>query len=119
MLLSPVLRPSVSKSHQDVDGSTLAVPYRAHRQLAGRLSALKEDGFTIAALTPRPAAVESQVRATGTRRAPGWQRRAGTDGRRCANVDLRVRIPTTAQVDSLNLATATSIALCHFANPQG
>ena len=121
VLLSPTCcDPLYRKAIRTSMGSTLAVPYARIADWPARLSALKEDGFTIAALTPRPAAVELNKCARPARVAllVGSEGPGLTDAAMQMS-DLRVRIPTTAQVDSLNLATATGIALCHFANPQG
>ena len=99
-------------------GSTLAVPYARIADWPAQLSGLKTDGFTLAALTPRAPAIELDQCARPARVAL----LVGSEGPGLSDavmrmVDLRVRIATTTQVDSLNLATATGIALWHFANP--
>ena len=59
VLLSPTCcDPLYRKAIRTSMGSTLAVPYARIADWPARLSALKQDGFTIAALTPRPTAVE-------------------------------------------------------------
>ena len=110
----PLYRRSVRVSM----GTVLLVPFA---QLPGAwpvpAEVLRGCGFTVAALTPRPAAVSL--------------RRAGLAGRRIALVlgsegpgltaaaleaaDLQVRIPMAPGVDSLNVATAGAIAFAELA----
>jgi tRNA G18 (ribose-2'-O)-methylase SpoU len=102
-------------------GSVLRTPYARMYDWPRDLAALKGQGFTLVALTPREDAVDLPVCA---RRQPR-QRMAllvGSEGpglTAAAEVmaDICVRIPIRAGVDSLNLATATGIALYYFANP--
>lgn len=101
-------------------GSVLRTPYARIKHWPDDLAALKAGGFTIVALTPREGAVDLPAVA----RRPG-QRTAllvGSEGPGLTAeaegmADMRVRIPIRAEVDSLNLATATGIALHHFTNP--
>jgi tRNA G18 (ribose-2'-O)-methylase SpoU len=101
-------------------GSVLVTPYARAGAWQADLAALKREGFTLVALTPRGPAVDL---ATCARRQPG-QRMAllvGSEGSGLTVVaeemaDVCVRIPIRAAVDSLNLATAAGIALHHFAN---
>ncbi|MFL6130175.1 MAG: TrmH family RNA methyltransferase [Mycobacteriales bacterium] len=80
------------------------------------LSALREAGLTVLALTPRaPAVPLSTVDPTVPRAAllvgaegPGLTAAALTIA------DLHIRIPMAAGVDSLNVATAAAIALHHL-----
>ena len=76
---------------------------------------LKAKGFRLVALTPRDSAVDLQACERRQRTAilvgsegPGLT--AGAE----AMADLCVRIPIRPTVDSLNLATATGIALYHL-----
>jgi tRNA G18 (ribose-2'-O)-methylase SpoU len=100
-------------------GSTLRTPYARIRDWPGDLAALKSEGFTLIALTPREDAIDLPTCAT---RLP--QRLAllvGSEGQGLsadaeALADVCVRIPISAEVDSLNLATATGIALYYFTN---
>ena len=102
-------------------GSVLRTPYARARDWPDDLARLKNEGFTIAALTPRIGAVDlvKYVRQPGGRFALLF----GTEGtgltREAEEIaDIRLRIPIAAGVDSLNLATATGIALHHFStNP--
>ena len=100
-------------------GSALRTPYARIRDWPGDLAALKSEGFTLIALTPREDAVDLP---TCAKRQP--QRLAllvgsegpGLSAEAEALADVCVRIPISADVDSLNLATATGIALYYFTN---
>ena len=102
-------------------GSVLRTPYARIPDWPRDLAALKSEGFTVVALTPREGAIDLSAYA---RRRP--QRTAllvGSEGPGLtaaaqAMADACVRIPISADVDSLNLATATGIALYYFTNPQ-
>ena len=115
-------------------GAALRTPYARITEWPRDLAALKSDGFTLIALTPRedaidlPAFAKRQPRpSTGTarpERVEGRQRVAllvgsegpGLSAEAEALADVCVRIPISAEVDSLNLATATGIALYYFTN---
>jgi tRNA G18 (ribose-2'-O)-methylase SpoU len=80
---------------------------------------LKSEGFTLVALTPRADAIDLPTFAKRQRQrlallvgseGPGLSAEAE------ALADVCVRIPIAADVDSLNLATATGIALYYFTN---
>ena len=101
-------------------GSVLRTPYARLREWPRGLVDVKEAGFTIVALTPRQDAIDlpRYVRRSRRRMAllvgsegPGLTAAAE------AMADACVRIPMRADVDSLNLATATGIALYHLTNP--
>lgn len=102
-------------------GSVLRVPYARAHDWPGDLDVLKRQGFTIAALTPREHASELEKYApsqTGRKMAvlagsegPGLS--AGAE----AMADICIRIAMRSDVDSLNLATATGIALHHLTIP--
>ena len=101
-------------------GSVLRAPYARMRDWPHDLAALKSEGFTIVALTPREDAVD--LRACARRRPQRMALLVGSEGpgltaAALAMADVCVRIPISADVDSLNLATATGIALYYFANP--
>ena len=112
--------PLYRKAVRTSTGSVLRTPYAHARDWPGDLDVLKRQGFTIAALTPREDAV-----ALGTYSMQPHIRLAllvGSEGSGLsaeaeAMADVRIRIPIRADVDSLNLATATGIALYKFANP--
>jgi tRNA G18 (ribose-2'-O)-methylase SpoU len=101
-------------------GSVLRTAYARAMNWPADLATLKAEGFTIVALTPRADAIDLS---TCARRQPR-QRLAllvGTEGTGLtfeaeSMADVRVRIPISAEVDSLNLATATGIALYYFTN---
>jgi tRNA G18 (ribose-2'-O)-methylase SpoU len=95
-------------------GATLSVPFATASQWPGAIRDLRADGFTVVALTPD--------RAVGTLDAifphaklallVGSEGTGLTDEAMRAST-LRIRIPTTTDVDSLNVATAASIAMYH------
>ena len=96
-------------------GAALEVPYATTAAWPGALSHLQMQGFFVAALTTPPADVM----------LPDWTRPrqpiallAGAEGHGLtpeaqALASRRVSIPMTGRVDSLNVATAVSIALYH------
>jgi tRNA G18 (ribose-2'-O)-methylase SpoU len=102
-------------------GSVLRTPYARLNDWPDDLAALKSEGFTIVALSPREDAIDLPTCA----RRQSHQRMAllvGSEGPGLTSVaeamaDVRVRIPICPEVDSLNLATATGIALYYFTNP--
>jgi tRNA G18 (ribose-2'-O)-methylase SpoU len=102
-------------------GSVLGTPYARTGDWQHDLAAVKREGFTLVALTPRAHAVDlaaCPARQPGRRMALLVGREgSGLSAAAEAMADIRVRIPIRAAVDSLNLATATGIALYYFANP--
>ena len=101
-------------------GSVLRTPYARIREWPRDLDVLKREGFTVVALTPHEGAIDL---ASCARRPPGDRMAllVGSEGpgltaEALAMAHIRVRIPIRAAVDSLNLATATGIALHYFAN---
>jgi tRNA G18 (ribose-2'-O)-methylase SpoU len=102
-------------------GAALRTPYARIDNWPDELTTLKTEGFTIVALTLRSDAIElaSQPRGQARRKlaivvgseGPGLSAAAESIA------DVRVCIPIRPSVDSLNLATATGIALYHFTNP--
>lgn len=99
-------------------GSVLRTPYARIRDLPRDLATLKSEGFTIIALTPHKDAIDLS---TCARRRPQdktailvGSEGVGLTAEARAIADVCVRIPICASVDSLNLATATGIALHHF-----
>jgi tRNA G18 (ribose-2'-O)-methylase SpoU len=95
--------------------ATLRVPYARAGRWADALAALRAGGFTLVALTPdrsaetledfaarpRPEKLALIVGAEGS----------GIGAESAAAAGYRLRIPTRPEVDSLNLAVATGIAL--------
>jgi len=125
VLLSPTCcDPLYRKAIRTSMGSVLRLPYTWLTSWPGDLVALRDAGFTIAALTPGAHAIDLASCSCGQPRrrmalligseGPGLSPPAE------AMADVQVRIPITADVDSLNLATATGIALHYFStsNPE-
>nr|WP_231950490.1 RNA methyltransferase [Allokutzneria albata] len=104
----PLYRRSVRVSM----GHVLRVPFATVEDLPGGLDLLRENGFKVAALTPRADAVPLATAGLHTGKAalllgsegPGLTEEA------IAAADLAVRIPMFGGVDSLNVATAAAIA---------
>lgn len=121
VLLSPTCcDPLYRKAVRTSMGSVLRVRYARVESWPGDLKMLKAKGFTIVALTPRSSSIDL---ATCAPRRPG-ERLAlivGTEGSGLSDAaqsmaDVCVRIRMSGDVDSLNLATATGIALHQFTN---
>jgi tRNA G18 (ribose-2'-O)-methylase SpoU len=98
--------------------STLRVPYARLPIWPSDLAALKTEGFTLMALTPGDQAIDL---ASCAQRQAGQKvallvgnEGSGLTPDASAMADVRVRIPMRPGVDSLNLATATGIALYHL-----
>jgi tRNA G18 (ribose-2'-O)-methylase SpoU len=99
-------------------GAVLRTPYARADIWPRDLAILKDEGFTIVALTPRTIAMDlheylaervpARVALLVGSEGPGLTPEAE------AIADARVRIPMRGDVDSLNLATASAIALYHF-----
>ncbi|MSO36163.1 MAG: RNA methyltransferase, partial [Acidobacteria bacterium] len=94
--------------------ATLVVPFVTAPQWPGAMADLKADGFTVAALTPRSDAVPLRDVA----RHPKLALMVGAEGdglsdAALAAATLRVRIPMTTAIDSLNVTVAASIAMYH------
>ena len=96
-------------------GTVLRTPYARATNWPSDLDMIKGEGFTIVALTPRENAIDLSTCAQPQRLAlvvgsegPGLTPAAQ------AMADIRARIPISDAVDSLNVATATGIALYHF-----
>jgi tRNA G18 (ribose-2'-O)-methylase SpoU len=116
VLLSPsCCDPLYRKAIRTSMGAVLRTPYARFRHLPAGLAALKSVGFTVIALTPRPPAIDLASCSSPQRVAL----LVGSEGPGLSPsieqfADIRVRIPMQSGVDSLNLATATGIALHHF-----
>jgi tRNA G18 (ribose-2'-O)-methylase SpoU len=119
VLLSPACcDPLYRKAIRTSMGSVLRVPYARLHNWPHDLAVLKDEGFTLVALTPREHATElAAMPRPGPRQkiallvgseGPGLTAEAE------ALADVCVRIPMQPAVDSLNLATATGIALYHL-----
>ncbi len=97
-------------------GGTLRVPYARTAEWPGPLAALRGVGYRVLALDPAPASVPLHEldRVLGPDESVAWV--LGTEGPGLSApaldfVDLRVRIPMAEDVDSVNVATASGIAL--------
>jgi tRNA G18 (ribose-2'-O)-methylase SpoU len=115
ILLSPTCcDPLYRKAIRTSMGGALRVPYARCANWPGDLEILKARGFRLMALTPKESAVDlvSYMRQAGQKMAV----LVGSEGPGLteaveAMADVHVRIPICSAVDSLNLATATGIAL--------
>lgn len=94
-------------------GAVLTLPYARASRWPESLDELRAAGFTVAALTPGPEALDlAEVRVADDQK---WALVVGTEGpglrpstlRRC---DLMVRIPMSRDVDSLNVGAAAAVA---------
>ncbi|SFP46324.1 tRNA G18 (ribose-2'-O)-methylase SpoU [Amycolatopsis arida] len=105
----PLYRRSVRVSM----GNVLRVPFAPVREWPGGLDRLRADGVRLAALTPRPDALDLRA---FRRSAPDrvalllGAEGPGLSPAALAAADVAVRIPMAAGVDSLNVATAAAIA---------
>jgi tRNA G18 (ribose-2'-O)-methylase SpoU len=93
-------------------GAALDVPFAAMEQWPDDLTRLRTAGFTLVALTPAHDALPLYDLPTGRRSALVLGHEGeGLSREALAAADVRARIPMQAGVDSLNVATAASIAL--------
>ncbi|HYB94520.1 MAG TPA: RNA methyltransferase [Vicinamibacterales bacterium] len=95
-------------------GATLSMPYVQAPQWPGAIHDLRTDGFTVVALTPHLSAAPLE----DVRVVPKLALLVGSEGdgltREAIDAStLTARIPTTLNVDSLNVTTAASIAMYH------
>lgn len=94
--------------------ATLVVPFVTAPQWPGAITDLRTDGFTVAALTPQP-------KALALRDVPRCAKLAlvvgaegdGLSDAAMAAATVRVRIPMSSAIDSLNVTVAASIAMYH------
>jgi tRNA G18 (ribose-2'-O)-methylase SpoU len=95
-------------------GGTLSVPFARAPQWPGAIRDLRTDGFTVVALTPslRAAPIEEVWRHAKLALMVGAEGEGLTEAAMAA-ATLRARIPIAADVDSLNVTTAASIAMYH------
>lgn len=119
VLLSPTCcDPLYRKAIRTSMGSVLRVPYARFIGWPELMSELKTEGFTVVALTPEPNArnLSDLERHARTALLVGTEGPGLTNEARQA-ADVRARIPISAAVDSLNLATAAGIALFQLRRP--
>jgi tRNA G18 (ribose-2'-O)-methylase SpoU len=122
VLLNPACcDPLYRKAIRTSMGSVLQMPYARMNAWPAEVSMLKGQGFTVVAMTPRRDAIDLQSVA---RRQPRQRvaliiggEGSGLTPEAESLADVLVRIPISAAVDSLNLATAAGIALYHFSPP--
>jgi tRNA G18 (ribose-2'-O)-methylase SpoU len=95
-------------------GAVLSVPFVRLQCWPAELDTLKRDGFRALALTPRADAqpLDDVLRDVPSR----WILLAGAEGPGLSDAaldlaDVRVRVPTSSAVDSLNVAVAAGIVL--------
>jgi len=115
--------PLYRKSIRTSMGAVLGVPFTtaAVDEWSAMLTALRQHGFQVVALTPEPSALDIDSFAR-TSRGDRVALLVGTEGagltrQSQATADVRVRIPIHAVVDSLNVSVATGIALHRLAAP--
>lgn len=117
VLLSPgCCDPYYRKAVRTSSGSALVVPFAAAAPWPDALERLRAKGFVIAAATPNDTALDIGT-FVGTAAACGpIAVLLGTEGQgltteALARADVRLRIPMTGALDSLNIATAAGILL--------
>jgi tRNA G18 (ribose-2'-O)-methylase SpoU len=97
-------------------GASLLVPFARCSEWPAPLKLLREAGYRVVALHPGE---DASPIATATAASERLVLLLGTEGgglseSALAQADERVRIPMAPGVDSLNVATASGIALHHF-----
>ncbi|AXB45475.1 rRNA methyltransferase [Amycolatopsis albispora] len=103
----PLYRRSVRVSM----GNVLRVPFARLEPWPDGLGLLREHGFRVAALTPRPGSVSlREVRELDKVALLVGSEGPGLTEEALAAADLAVRIPMADGVDSLNVATAAAVA---------
>lgn len=94
--------------------ASLSVPFVHALQWPGAIRDLRADGFTVVALTPnRSVATLEEVFPHAKLALLVGAEGEGLSDAAMQAATLRIRIPTTADVDSLNVTTAASIAMYH------
>jgi tRNA G18 (ribose-2'-O)-methylase SpoU len=106
--------PLYRKSIRTSMGATLVVPFAVAPEWPATVSRLRDDGWTVVALTPAEDA--SDVRSVGALSDSRVALLLGHEGSGLSAeaqqlASLRARIPITSAVDSLNLASAAAIGL--------
>jgi tRNA G18 (ribose-2'-O)-methylase SpoU len=123
VILSPTCGdPLYRKAIRTSMGAVLRVPFARAVEWPGAVSEIRDAGYTIVALTPRDpsASIDEWSGGQAGRAGPAGRagialvvgaEGAGLSADAEALADVRVRIPTSDAVDSLNLAVASGIAL--------
>jgi tRNA G18 (ribose-2'-O)-methylase SpoU len=120
VLLSPgTADPLYRKAIRVSAGAVVALPFTRLADWPRGLRRLREAGYTLLALTPRPEAAPIGAHARPRRVAL----LLGTEGRGLSAealdlADFHVRIPMAPEMDSLNVATAGAVAL-HWLSARG
>lgn len=101
--------------------ASLVVPFAFATEWPGAIRDLRDDGFTVVALTPnRVASPLEEVFPHSKLALLVGAEGSGLSAEALRTATLRIRIPTTIDVDSLNVTTAASIAMYHcFAERRG
>jgi len=112
-LLTPSCADPYRRSVRVSMGTVFALPYARLEAWPGGLETLAGHGFRTIALTPGPTAIDLPELRFGPDEKVALL--LGTEGdglsdQALAAADLRVRIPMTAGVDSLNVAAAAAVA---------
>ncbi len=105
-------------------GASLRVPFARFYDWPQTADTLRAAGFHVVALSTHASARDIVSYASKVARAERIALLIGAEGdglstAALARVDAAVRIPMSAGIDSLNVATATGIALHHFAQLRG
>ncbi|CAG0969204.1 putative tRNA/rRNA methyltransferase YfiF [Phycisphaerales bacterium] len=122
VLLSPsCCDPFYRKAVRVSMGHVLRVPFARVEPWPGGLGTLRELGFTVIALTPDPGARDIRTIEPGEVARPALV--LGTEGAGLSEgafgeAGLRVRIPISAGVDSLNISVACGVALSRLVEPR-
>lgn len=101
-------------------GASLFVPFATVASVSEAAARLRGEGFTVVAMTPSNAALPIEAAAerlvgTGPLALVFGGEGEGLSPEALAAADVRVRIPMVEEVDSLNLATASGVALHRLA----
>jgi tRNA G18 (ribose-2'-O)-methylase SpoU len=116
VLLDPAtVDPLYRKALRTAMGATLVVPWARLERWPGAFDTLRAAGGVVAALTPKPPAIELDAFAEAHRGRRVailvGSEGTGLGGGALAAADVRVRIAMAPGADSVNVATATGIAL--------
>jgi tRNA G18 (ribose-2'-O)-methylase SpoU len=118
VLLGPACAdPLYRKAIRTSMGAALAMPFADAVPWPGALSQLREDGWAVVALTPSSRMTLREAASILTRRRTAivvGHEGEGLTADASAACEYHARIPMAGGVDSLNVATATAIALYEF-----
>jgi tRNA G18 (ribose-2'-O)-methylase SpoU len=126
LLLSPrCADPLYRRAVKTSMGAVLSLPWARLDDWAGAIPALQAAGFTVAALSLAPGAIDVDAFAAQLRTGP--RKLAillGTEGhglsaRWTESADVALVIPMAAGIDSLNVAAAAAVACYTLAEPSG